>query len=86
MFYVYILESVNDNKIYIGYTNDLKKRIIKHNNKKVKSTSYRLPLRLIYYEAYQSEIDAKVREKNLKYFGQAYSRLKTRIANSLKTC
>ncbi|OGY44318.1 MAG: hypothetical protein A2729_06060 [Candidatus Buchananbacteria bacterium RIFCSPHIGHO2_01_FULL_39_14] len=39
----------------------------------------------LYYEVYQSEKDAKIREKHLNYFGQAYSRLKLRISDSLKT-
>lgn len=85
MFYVYILKSKRDNKIYIGFTDDLRKRIEKHNDQKVWSARYRLPLVLIYYESYKSKIDAKNREKQIKYFGKAYSQLKGRIKEFLKT-
>ncbi|MFA6215939.1 MAG: GIY-YIG nuclease family protein [Patescibacteria group bacterium] len=84
MFYVYILKSQKDNKLYIGFTNDLKNRLIRHNGRKVRSTKGRLPLKLIYYEAYQSMEDAKNREKQIKYFGKVYSQLKRRIEKSLK--
>lgn len=69
--------------MYIGYSNDLKKRMEKHLNKKVQSTKNRLPLELIYYEAYKTEADAKEREKKLKYFGNSYGQLKRRIKTSL---
>lgn len=66
MFYVYILHSKKDGNLYTGYTPDLKGRLAKHNNGYVKSTKYRRPLELIYYEAYVMESDAKKREKYLK--------------------
>ncbi len=84
MFYLYILKSSKDKKIYIGFADDLKKRLIKHQQGKVKSTKYRLPLELIYYEAYKSNEDARNREKQLKYFGKAYNQLKRRLIYSLK--
>lgn len=85
MFYVYILKSRKDGKLYIGFTNDLKNRVSEYNNSKNKSTSTRAPLVLVYYEAYQSKGDAMRREKQLKYFGKAYGQLKGRIAKSLKS-
>ena len=66
MYYVYILHSKKDLKLYIGYTPDLKARIAKHQSGYVKATKYRLPLELIYAEAYLLESDAKRREKYLK--------------------
>ncbi len=83
MFFVYILKSKKDNSIYIGYTSDLKRRFEEHNGGKNKSTKFKVPFELIYYEAYRSESDAKYRESNLKRFAQAYSALKGRIKNSL---
>jgi putative endonuclease len=83
MFYVYIIKSKLDNKIYIGYTNDLKRRLTEHNKKESQSTKNRTPFELIYYEAYKSSSDAKYREHNLKRFAQSYSQLKRRIKNSL---
>ena len=83
MFYVYILQSTKDNKLYIGYSNDLKRRVEEHNSGKNKSTKHRKPFTLVYYEAYQSQTDAKNRETNLKLFGRALGGLKRRIRISL---
>ena len=66
MLYVYILRSKIDGKLYIGFTEDLRKRIITHNLKVVKSTKPRAPLELIYYEAYKNREDALRREKLFK--------------------
>lgn len=66
MFYVYILESLRDGKLYIGYTNDLKRRISEHNSGKVLITKHRRPFKLIYFEAYLNEQDATSREKYFK--------------------
>lgn len=78
MFYTYVLKSRIDNKLYIGSTNDLKKRIKEHFGGKVDSTKYRLPLELIYYEACLNKINAHKREK---YFKTGYGRrfLKDRV-------
>ena len=66
MQYVYILKSKHDKELYVGCTHDLKKRVILHNSKKVKSTAKRVPFSLIYYEAYLNNKDAFVREQFLK--------------------
>ncbi len=84
MYYVYVLKSKKDNKTYIGLTNDLRKRLIEHNQGLNKSTEYRRPLILIYYEAYASLKDAQIREKKLKKFKNSYAELKKRIFNSLQ--
>ena len=66
MFYTYILQSLKDYKFYIGYSSDLKRRMKEHRNGGSKSTKCRLPLRLLYYEAHTSKIDARRREKYFK--------------------
>ena len=66
MNYVYILHSRKDNGLYVGYTKDLKKRFKQHSSGKSLATKYRLPVRLIYYEAFLMNADAKAREKYLK--------------------
>lgn len=67
MFYfVYILKSLKDDKLYIGYTNDLKRRLIEHNRGENFSTKFRRPLELIYYEAYKNKVDAETRETFFK--------------------
>jgi len=66
MHYVYILKSLKDNKLYAGYTTDLKKRFSEHQSGRVPSTSPRRPFELIFYEAYKSSKDAKRREMYFK--------------------
>ena len=66
MFYVYILFSDLDRQLYTGFTDDLKSRYKAHKGGFVKATKQRRPLKLIYYEAYLEETDARRREKYLK--------------------
>ena len=85
MFYVYVIRSKKDNDLYIGSTNDLKKRLLEHNQGLNRSTKSRAPFDLIYYEAYRNESDAREREHNLKLRANALNQLKRRISKSLKT-
>lgn len=62
-FFTYVLQSSKDNKLYIGWTTNLKNRVEKHNNGKVFATRERAPLKLIYYEACLSKSKAIEREK-----------------------
>lgn len=78
MFFTYVLRSKADNKLYIGFTNDLKRRVIEHNSGEVKSTVLRRPFELVYYEACLLKDKAIQREKYFKTgFGRAF--LKKRI-------
>jgi putative endonuclease len=79
MYYVYILKSIKTNQYYIGYTNDLKKRLSDHNSLKNKATKANAPWELVYYEAYKNRKAATEREKKLKKYGQGLRRLKERI-------
>ena len=66
MFYVYVLQSVKDDGLYIGYSAALRKRLVQHKTGTAFATSYRAPWKLIYYEAYLEAADAKGREVFLK--------------------
>lgn len=83
MFYVYILKSRRDKSLYIGYTNDLKRRFDEHNSGKSRYTKHKVPFELIYYEAYKARADAKFRENQLKRYAQGLTGLKKRLKNSL---
>lgn len=85
MFYMYILKSLKDFDLYIGSTKDLRQRVIKHNSGLVPSTKKRIPLKLIYYEAYAVESEARYREHNLKLRARALAQLKKRIMLSIKS-
>lgn len=79
MYYVYILQNEIKKQIYLGSTNDLRKRFKEHNEGKVTSTKRYKPWTLFYYEAYKTEKLARLREKALKYHGNAMKELKKRI-------
>ena len=66
MYYVYVLRSLKDRKLYVGYSGNLKQRIEEHNKGGVDITRYRRPFILIYYEAYVHQQDATTREKYFK--------------------
>jgi len=85
MFYVYILKSSKDNSLYLGYTNDLRRRFLEHNSGLSSYTKKHIPYKLIYYEAYQKKSDAEKRESNLKLRANAMNQLKRRPGGSLKT-
>ena len=62
MYYSYILKSLKDQKFYYGSTQDLDKRLIKHNKGDVKATKFRRPLVLHFYEEHESRSLAYQRE------------------------
>ncbi len=78
MNYTYVLKSLRDNKLYIGWTNDLKRRLEMHNLGKVDATKNRIPFEIVYYEACLDKEKAIEREKYFKTgFGRKF--LKSRI-------
>lgn len=79
MYYVYILFSKKDKKLYIGYSADLKNRILAHLNGRVGATKNRLPLQLVYYEAFINEKAARKQELFYKT-GQGRRILKNRLS------
>ncbi len=82
MYYVYVLLSHKDKKFYTGFTNDLKKRLVEHNEGITKSTRYRKPLELVYFEGCKNRKDAMHRENYLKTtYGKRY--IRNRIKNDL---
>jgi putative endonuclease len=78
MFYTYVLESQKDKKLYIGHTDNLKRRLKQHMDGKALSTKNRLPVRLVYCEICLSLEKAISREKYFKTgFGRRF--LKNRL-------
>jgi len=65
-YFVYVLRSKKDGKLYTGYSEVPARRLKEHNAGKTASLFKRRPLILIYQEAYNEEIQAKRRERFLK--------------------
>ena len=79
MFYFYILKSEKDQKYYYGSTINLKNRLLAHHKGEVEATKFRRPLRLVYYEAYEQLIQARFREKQVKFSGSIRKQLHSRL-------
>jgi len=84
MYAVYVIQNNETKERYIGFTSDLKRRLIEHNSRSNTSTR-RTPgtWALIYAEAYRSETDARNRERRLKAHGSAKQELFKRLTDSL---
>lgn len=66
MNYTYMVRC-KDGSLYTGWTNDLEKRLKAHNQGMgAKYTKTRRPVELVYYEEYESKIDAMKREYEIK--------------------
>ncbi|MBL8551233.1 MAG: GIY-YIG nuclease family protein [Hyphomonadaceae bacterium] len=74
MKYVYVLESVESTRFYVGITEDCETRLAKHNAGEVAHTSKFRPWRLRTYVAFSDERRALAFEKYLKSgSGRAFS-------------
>ena len=68
-FYVYILTKQLHTVLSIGVINNLSRRIYEHQNKLVEGFTKKYNLsKLVYYEEYQSILEAIAREKQLKHW------------------
>ncbi|MFA6131674.1 MAG: GIY-YIG nuclease family protein [Patescibacteria group bacterium] len=76
MYFVYVLQSEKDERLYIGSSADLDKRLKQHNSGKTKSTKPYRPYKLIYTEEFQSKTEALQREKQIKNSGFIRKQLK----------
>jgi len=64
--YVYVLKSLKDSSLYIGFTTNLKKRFESHNKGLNQATKPHIPYKLIHFEGFLNIDDAKRREVYLK--------------------
>ena len=97
MYYFYMIQSIKKKteiypspfsaekgeRIYTGSTKDLRKRLHEHNQGEVTSTRRYVPWRLVYYESYLSDKDARMREQKFKKHGKGNAELKKRLMHSL---
>lgn len=67
MFYVYVLVSQTKGlRFYVGFTDDLQRRLLEHNNGKTTSTKGYRPWNLFFFETVNTRSEARDREKYLK--------------------
>ena len=66
MYYIYVLRSLKNGRRYVGYTNNLERRLKEHNNGQSTYTKLTKPFVMIYHEQLSSRQEAIKREKFLK--------------------
>jgi putative endonuclease len=66
MYYAYVLKSINHDYYYKGHCHDIEKRLSQHNSGMTESLRPYIPFRLIYSEAFDTEVEAIEREKYFK--------------------
>ena len=67
MFYVYILYSDKCNRFYVGYSEDVEKRLeFRHNKGKVKSTKNCMPYVLMKKKSFETKLEAIQEERRIK--------------------
>ena len=84
MWYVYVIKSLKNGRLYVGSTNDIKRRLNEHNDGiGGKYTKDNRPFKLIFYEAFLNKKDAI---KDELFFKTGYGRevLKAKLKNYLK--
>jgi len=66
-YYVYLLTNSNNKVMYVGVTNDLRRRLYEHQNKLVKGFTEKYNVdKLVYYEQSSDVVTALTREKEIK--------------------
>lgn len=78
MYYVYLLQDTDD-KVYCGFTTNLKRRLESHKSGSTYTTNRMKNPRLIYYESYLTVQLARQREIKLKQYGSSYMGLLKRL-------
>ena len=79
MWWVYVLRSSTNGRLYTGSTNDLERRMAEHRRGKTRYTRHTGPFALVYSEEHATRIDARRRERFLKS-GQGREELATLLA------
>lgn len=65
-YFTYVLRSKKDNKIYIGQTSNLEKRIFRHNENLVNYTRNKGPWELIHFDVFETRAQAMRKEEFYK--------------------
>jgi putative endonuclease len=72
-FFVYILASKPNGTLYVGVTNDLARRMLEHKAKLVAGFTRKYEVdQLVYFETFDSILEARAREHSLKRWRRAW--------------
>jgi len=72
-FHVYILASRRNGTLYIGYTDDLSRRMIEHKSGTFKGFAWKYGVdRLAYFEIYETREEAWLRERRMKKWNRSW--------------
>jgi putative endonuclease len=66
MYFVYVMKSKINGRLYKGITGNIEKRLKDHNSGKTRTTKKWKPYELVYFEAVNDRIEARKREKYFK--------------------
>ncbi len=66
IYIVYILKSLNSERTYVGFTNDIERRLKEHNSGKSKYTSKFMSWKLVYKEEFNNKEEAVNKERYYK--------------------
>ncbi len=69
MYFIYILQSLKDSRTYVGYSDNVERRLAEHNSGRAKATKNRRPFKLLFTEEFETSAEAKKREKYWKSGG-----------------
>lgn len=82
MFFVYMMSSANEKALYIGITNNLKRRLIEHITGKNEGFTKKYKVnKLVYYEVFDDPYYAISREKQLKSWSRKKKNLLIKTKN-----
>lgn len=81
MFYIYVLKSLRNGRLYTGSTDSIERRLVEHNTGQSKYTRLTRPFELIYQEEYSTRKEAYQREMFLKS-GKGRELLKSILTNA----
>ena len=72
-YFVYILTNKPSGTLYIGFTDDLARRIREHKSRTCKGFAYKYNLtKLVYFEEYQTNTEAFIRERQMKKWNRSW--------------
>jgi len=63
---VYILKSLKNSSLYVGYSQNVSERLLEHNKGFVSATKYKRPYEIVFQQSFKSESEARRIELKLK--------------------